>query len=51
MVRSRRSSTSSKQQIKDNIYAVEKIIDKRSRKGKKEYLIKWKDYDLYRFNF
>lgn len=30
----------------DNIYTVERIIQKRVRRGKKEYLIKWKDYDM-----
>ena len=30
--------------IDDNYYEVEKIIDRRIKKGKKEYLIKWKGY-------
>ena len=29
----------------DNVYTVERIIQKRIRRGKREYLIKWKDYD------
>lgn len=28
----------------DEVYEIEKIVKKRTRKGKSEYLIKWKDY-------
>ena len=36
--------TSIKKENKDTIYSVEKIIKTRTRKGKKEYLIKWLNY-------
>ena len=31
-------------EVSDEMYAVEKIVDKRNNMGKLEYLVKWKDY-------
>ena len=38
--------SSKKQPTDDNVYKVERIIQKRTRRGKKEYLVKWENYEL-----